>query len=126
MVREEKDALAEALERLRAAGTGSTSGTRGLREAVHRLEEQLLRERAKSQRSASKRGQEQRHLMEQASLCNLMFALASDRIECYSVRMLGGAVLFSVNYRFIIDMKRYSKASIHETYPDSRNKNRTF
>ncbi|KAB5549041.1 hypothetical protein PHYPO_G00062700 [Pangasianodon hypophthalmus] len=65
VVREEKDALADALERLRAVGTGSTSGTRGLREAVRSLEEQLLRERAKSQRSASKRSQEQRHLLEQ-------------------------------------------------------------
>lgn len=79
MVREEKDALADALERLRAVGTGSASGTRGLREAVRSLEEQLLRERAKSQRSASKRCQEQRHLMEQVSLCNLGFTLASDR-----------------------------------------------
>ncbi|XP_060791896.1 centrosomal protein CCDC61 [Neoarius graeffei] len=64
VVREEKDALAEALEQLRV-GTGSNSGTRGLREVVRSLEEQLLKERAKSQRSASKRGQEQRHLMEQ-------------------------------------------------------------
>ncbi|KAK3555383.1 hypothetical protein QTP86_015668 [Hemibagrus guttatus] len=65
VVREEKDALADALERLRSVGTGSTSGTRELRGAVRSLEEQLLKERAKSQRSASKRGQEQRHLMEQ-------------------------------------------------------------
>ncbi|KAI5625114.1 coiled-coil domain-containing protein 61 [Silurus asotus] len=65
VVREEKNALAEALERLRTAGTGSNSGARGLREALRSLEEQLLRERAKSQRSASKRDQEQRHLMEQ-------------------------------------------------------------
>lgn len=72
MVREEKDALAEALERLRV-GTGSNSGTRGLREVVRSLEEQLLKERAKSQRSASKRGQEQRHLMEQVSPCNPVF-----------------------------------------------------
>lgn len=70
VVKEEKDALADALERLRALGTGSSSGTRGLREAVRSLEEQLLRERAKSQRSASKRGQEQRHLMEQVSSRN--------------------------------------------------------
>lgn len=79
VVREEKDALADALERLRAAGTaaGSTSDARGLREAVRSLEEQLLRERAKSQRSASKRGQEQRHLMEQVSLFNLEFTPVS-------------------------------------------------
>lgn len=83
VVREEKDALAEALERLRSVGTGSTSETRGLREAVHSLEEQLLKERAKSQRSASKRGQEQRQLMEQVNPCNLGSTLASDR-HCYS------------------------------------------
>ncbi|XP_072518008.1 centrosomal protein CCDC61 isoform X2 [Salminus brasiliensis] len=65
LVREEKDALAKALERLQMVGAGSTPGARGLREAVRSLEEQLLRERAKSQRSATKRGQEQRHLMEQ-------------------------------------------------------------
>uniref|UniRef100_A0A3B1K117 Centrosomal protein CCDC61 n=1 Tax=Astyanax mexicanus TaxID=7994 RepID=A0A3B1K117_ASTMX len=62
---QEKDALAKALERLQMAGAGPTPGARGLREAVRSLEEQLLRERAKSQRSATKRGQEQRHLMEQ-------------------------------------------------------------
>ncbi|XP_062867608.1 centrosomal protein CCDC61 [Trichomycterus rosablanca] len=65
VVREEKEALAEALERLQAVGGDSTPGARGLREAVHSLEEQLMKERAKSQRSASKRGQEQRHLVEQ-------------------------------------------------------------
>lgn len=79
VVREEKDALAEALERLRSIGTGSTSGNRGLKEAVRSLEEQLLKERAKNQRSASKRGQEQRHLMEQVSLGNLVFTLARNR-----------------------------------------------
>lgn len=83
VVREEKDALADALERLRAVGTGSTSGTRGLREAVRSLEEQLLRERAKSQRSASKRGQEQRNLMEQVSPCNLVFTQVHDRHHYY-------------------------------------------
>lgn len=66
LVREEKEALAKALERLQVVGTGSTpGGARGLRDVVRNLEEQLLRERAKSQRSASKRGQEQRVLMEQ-------------------------------------------------------------
>lgn len=65
MVREEKEALAEALERLQTVGSDSNPGTRGLREAVHSLEEQLMKERAKSQRSANQRGQEQRHLMEQ-------------------------------------------------------------
>ncbi|XP_041750910.1 centrosomal protein CCDC61-like isoform X1 [Coregonus clupeaformis] len=67
LVREEKEALAKALERLQIVGAGSTpgGGARGLREVVRSLEDQLLRERAKSQRSASKRGQEQRLLLEQ-------------------------------------------------------------
>lgn len=99
MVREEKDALAEALERLRAVGTGSNSGTRGLREAVHSLEEQLLRERAKSQRSASKRGQEQRHLMDQVSFCNLVFTLASEKHHYSTMSLLGGVILFNVYFR---------------------------
>ncbi|RXN26982.1 leukemia inhibitory factor receptor-like isoform X2 [Labeo rohita] len=65
LVRDEKEALAKALDRLQMVGAGSTPGARGLREAVHSLEEQLLKERAKSQRSASKRSQEQRLLLEQ-------------------------------------------------------------
>ncbi|XP_023868942.1 centrosomal protein CCDC61 isoform X1 [Salvelinus sp. IW2-2015] len=67
LVREEKEALTKALERLQIVGVGSTSGggARGLREVVRSLEDQLLRERAKSQRSATKRGQEQRLLLEQ-------------------------------------------------------------
>ncbi|XP_056587268.1 centrosomal protein CCDC61 isoform X2 [Triplophysa dalaica] len=65
LVRDEKEALAKALDRLQMVGAGSTPGVRGLREAVHSLEEQLLKERAKNQRSASKRAQEQRLLLEQ-------------------------------------------------------------
>ncbi|XP_063058827.1 centrosomal protein CCDC61 [Engraulis encrasicolus] len=67
LVREEKDALAKALERLQVVGSSSTpgGGARGMRDVVRNLEEQLLRERAKSQRSASKRGQEQRVLVDQ-------------------------------------------------------------
>ncbi|KAL0994248.1 hypothetical protein UPYG_G00119810 [Umbra pygmaea] len=67
LVREEKEALAKALERLQIGGAASTSGgaAQGSRELIRTLEEQLLRERAKSQRSASKRGQEQRLLLEQ-------------------------------------------------------------
>ncbi|XP_028839260.1 centrosomal protein CCDC61 isoform X2 [Denticeps clupeoides] len=66
LVREEKEALAEALERLQVMGIRSSPGlARGLQETVRSLEEQLLRERAKTQRSASKRGQEQRLLIEQ-------------------------------------------------------------
>ncbi|XP_029556644.1 centrosomal protein CCDC61 isoform X1 [Salmo trutta] len=67
LVREEKEALAKALERLQLVGSGSTpgGGAQGLREVVRSLEDQLLRERAKSQRSASKRSQEQHLLLEQ-------------------------------------------------------------
>lgn len=67
LVKEEKEALAQALERLQMVGSSSTQGggVHGLRDVVRSLEEQLLRERAKSQRSASKKGQEQRLLMEQ-------------------------------------------------------------
>uniref|UniRef100_A0A8C7IHH1 Centrosomal protein CCDC61 n=1 Tax=Oncorhynchus kisutch TaxID=8019 RepID=A0A8C7IHH1_ONCKI len=67
LVREEKEALAKALERLQLVGSASTpgGGARGLREVVRSLEDQLLRERAKSQHSASKRGQEQRLQLEQ-------------------------------------------------------------
>lgn len=65
LVRDEKEALARALDRLQMVGSGSAPGARGLREAVHSLEEQLLKERAKSQRSAIKKSQEQRLLVEQ-------------------------------------------------------------
>ncbi|XP_061104870.1 centrosomal protein CCDC61 isoform X2 [Conger conger] len=67
LVKAEKEALAEALERMQGGMSGCIpgNGTRGLRDVVRGLEEQLLRERAKSQRTASKRGQEQRLLLEQ-------------------------------------------------------------
>uniref|UniRef100_A0A672N5P4 Centrosomal protein CCDC61 n=1 Tax=Sinocyclocheilus grahami TaxID=75366 RepID=A0A672N5P4_SINGR len=65
LVRDEKEALAKALDRQQMVGAGSAPGPRGLREAVHSLEEQLLKERAKSQRSASKRSQEQLLVLEQ-------------------------------------------------------------
>ncbi|XP_046876933.1 centrosomal protein CCDC61 isoform X1 [Hypomesus transpacificus] len=67
LVKEEKEALAVALERLRGVGAAATpgGGARGLLDVVRGLEEQLVRERAKTQRSASKRGQEQRFLVEQ-------------------------------------------------------------
>ncbi|KAJ8266314.1 hypothetical protein GJAV_G00128990 [Gymnothorax javanicus] len=67
LVKAEKEALAKALERLRKAVGEFTpgSGVQELRDMVRHLEEQLLRERAKSQRSANKRGQEQCLLLEQ-------------------------------------------------------------
>lgn len=77
-MRDEKEALAKALDRLQMAGAGSTPGARGFREAVHSLEEQLLKERAKSQRSASKRSQEQRLLLEQVCLMRLLLLCANE------------------------------------------------
>lgn len=71
-MRDEKEALAKALDRLQMVGAGSTPGAHGIREAVRSLEEQLLKERAKSQRSASKRSQEQRLLLEQVRLSRLV------------------------------------------------------
>lgn len=65
LVRDEKEALAKALDRLQMVGADSTPGAHGFREVVRSLEEQLLKERAKSQRSASKRNQEQHLLLEQ-------------------------------------------------------------
>ena len=64
-VREEKQALAHALERLQ--GGGGREAVRRSREALRDLEEQLLKEQAKGQRSASRRSQEQRLLVEQVS-----------------------------------------------------------
>ncbi|CAL8401664.1 unnamed protein product [Boreogadus saida] len=64
-VREEKQALAHALQRLQGGGAGGREAVRRSREAVRDLEEQLLKEQAKGQRSASRRGQEQRLLVEQ-------------------------------------------------------------
>ncbi|KAF7660864.1 hypothetical protein LDENG_00273300 [Lucifuga dentata] len=67
LVKEEKDAMAKVLEQLQIGGCGSSPGREDwrVRGVVRTLEEQLLKERAKSQRSASKRSQEQRVLMEQ-------------------------------------------------------------
>lgn len=67
LLREEKDAMAKVLERLQMGGSAVTPGREDwrVRDVVRTLEEQLVKERAKSQRSASKRSQEQRVLMEQ-------------------------------------------------------------
>lgn len=69
-MKEEKEAMAKVLERLQIAGSGSAPGREDwrVRDVVRTLEEQLVKERAKSQRSASKRCQEQRLLMEQVDL----------------------------------------------------------
>lgn len=62
--------MAKALERLQSSGGGPAAGREDwrVRDVVRTLEEQLVKERAKSQRSASKRCQEQRLLMEQVHL----------------------------------------------------------
>ncbi|XP_023197566.1 coiled-coil domain-containing protein 61 isoform X4 [Xiphophorus maculatus] len=83
-VKGEKEAMAKALERLQMSGSGSELG-RGdwrVKEVVRTLEEQLIKERAKGQRSTSKRCQEQRLLMEQleelrASECALRIRVKS-------------------------------------------------
>lgn len=67
-MKEEKEATAKVLERLQLGGNVSTPGGPQDwrdRDVVRTLQEQLHKERAKSQRSASKRCQEQRLLMEQ-------------------------------------------------------------
>ncbi|KAG7282663.1 hypothetical protein CRUP_017589 [Coryphaenoides rupestris] len=67
-VREEKQALAQALERLQAGVGREAQGREAARrskEALRALEEQLVKEQAKNQRSASKRSQDQRLLVEQ-------------------------------------------------------------
>lgn len=76
LVKEEKEAMAKVLERLQMTSSGSTQGREDwrVRDVVRTLEEQLVKERAKSQRSASKRCQEQRLLMEQVGLLLLTVA----------------------------------------------------
>lgn len=66
-MKEEKEAMAKVLERLQISGSSSTPRQEDwrVRDVVRTLEEQLVKERAKSQRSASKRCQEQRLLLEQ-------------------------------------------------------------
>ncbi|XP_029703912.1 centrosomal protein CCDC61 isoform X2 [Takifugu rubripes] len=67
LVREEKEAMAKVLEHLQLSAGNSTSDREDwrVRDVMRTLEEQLIKERAKSQRSAAKRCQEQRLLMEQ-------------------------------------------------------------
>uniref|UniRef100_A0A7N6A0M3 Centrosomal protein CCDC61 n=1 Tax=Anabas testudineus TaxID=64144 RepID=A0A7N6A0M3_ANATE len=80
----EKEALAKVLDRLQISASGATPGREDwrARDVVRTLEEQLVKERAKSQRSASKRCQEQRLLIEQleelrASECALRVRVKS-------------------------------------------------
>lgn len=84
LVKEEKEAMAKVLERLQVSGSDPTSGREDwrMKDVVRTLEEQLVKERAKSQRSMSKRCQEQRLLVEQleelrASECALRVRVKS-------------------------------------------------
>ncbi|KAG7223294.1 hypothetical protein INR49_015650 [Caranx melampygus] len=93
VVKEEKEAMAKVLERLQMTSSGSTQGREDwrVRDVVRTLEEQLVKERAKSQRSASKRCQEQQLLMEQleelrASECALRVRVKSLTSELALLR----------------------------------------
>ncbi|XP_054482145.1 centrosomal protein CCDC61 isoform X2 [Anoplopoma fimbria] len=88
-VKQEKDAMAKVLERLQSSGSGREDWR--VRDVVRTLEEQLVKERAKSQRSASKRCQDQRLLMEQfeelrASECALRVRVKSLTSELALLR----------------------------------------
>ncbi|XP_019719963.1 centrosomal protein CCDC61 isoform X2 [Hippocampus comes] len=97
LMKEEKEAIAKVLERLQLGGSVSTPGGPQDwrdRDVVRTLQEQLLKERAKSQRSASKRCQEQRLLMEQldelrASECALRLHVKSLTNELALLRRRG-------------------------------------
>lgn len=67
VIKEEKDAMSKALARLQRSDHCSAPGREDWRmnDVVRALEEQLIKERAKSQRSTSKRCQEQQLLVEQ-------------------------------------------------------------
>ncbi|KAM9385326.1 centrosomal protein CCDC61 isoform 2-T2 [Pholidichthys leucotaenia] len=93
MLKEEKDAMAKIMEGLQVSGSIPTARREDwrMRDVVRTLEEQLVKERAKSQRSASKRCQEQRLLMEQleelrASECSLRLRVKSLTTELALLR----------------------------------------
>ncbi|XP_015235158.1 PREDICTED: coiled-coil domain-containing protein 61 isoform X2 [Cyprinodon variegatus] len=92
-VKKEKEAMAKALDRLQTGGSGSAADREDwrIRDVVRTLEEQLVKERARSQRSTSKRCQEQRLLMEQleelrASECALRVRVQSLNNELALLR----------------------------------------
>ncbi|XP_077597570.1 centrosomal protein CCDC61 [Stigmatopora nigra] len=97
LMKEEKDAIAKVLERLQPGRTPAIPAgppERRARDAVRSLEEQLLKERAKSQHSASKRCREQRLLVEQleqlrASECALRLHVKSLTNELALLRRRG-------------------------------------
>lgn len=71
--------MAKVLERLQLSAGNSTSDREDwrVRDVMRTLEEQLVKERAKSQRSAAKRCQEQRLLMEQVRFIIMKNTLVS-------------------------------------------------
>ncbi|XP_068187275.1 centrosomal protein CCDC61 isoform X2 [Antennarius striatus] len=84
IIKAEKEAMAKVLEQVQISGSGSTTEQEDwrVRDVVRTLEEQLVKERAKSQHSAGKRCQEQRLLLEQldelrASECALRVRVKS-------------------------------------------------
>ncbi|XP_072302523.1 centrosomal protein CCDC61 isoform X2 [Eucyclogobius newberryi] len=93
LVKEEKAAMANVLERLQIGRSAVTPGREEwrVRDVVRSLEEQLVKERAKNQRSASKKSQEQRLLLEQfeelrASECALRARVKSLTNELVLLR----------------------------------------
>uniref|UniRef100_A0A3Q3WU17 Centrosomal protein CCDC61 n=1 Tax=Mola mola TaxID=94237 RepID=A0A3Q3WU17_MOLML len=93
VVKEEKEAMSKVLEQLQVSRSSSTPGREDwrVRDAVRTLQEQLVKERAKNQRSASKRCQEQRLLLEQleelrASECALRIRVKSLATELALLR----------------------------------------
>ncbi|XP_034539833.1 coiled-coil domain-containing protein 61 [Notolabrus celidotus] len=116
-VKEEKDAMAKVLERLQLAGSSSTSGREDWRPRDHvsTLEEQLVKERAKSQRSASKRSQEQQLLNEQleelrASECALRVRVKSLTNELALLRR-GRVTPVSGHLSYRVDGEIYRSVS---------------
>ncbi|XP_072230797.1 centrosomal protein CCDC61 isoform X3 [Leuresthes tenuis] len=115
-VKEEKEAMAKALEQLQISGSGSTSGREDwrIRDVVKALEEQLVKERAKGQRSTSKKCLEQRLLMEQleelrASECALRVRVKSLTNELALLRR--GVTPVSGHISSRVDGEVYRSAS---------------
>lgn len=76
--------MSKVLEGMQFSAGNSTSDREDwrIRDVVRTLEEQLVKERTKSQRSATKRCQEQRLLIEQVRFC---FFLAAEKYSCFSI-----------------------------------------
>ncbi|XP_024118722.1 coiled-coil domain-containing protein 61 isoform X4 [Oryzias melastigma] len=112
VMKEEKDAMAKALARLQMSDS-SAPGREDWRmnDVVRALEEQLIKERAKSQRSTSKRCQEQRLLVEQleelrASECALRVRVKSLTNELALLRRGLTPVSAHINSRVDDDVYR--------------------